>query len=177
MPTQSSPNIQFPRPAPRIEMRAPAALKPNPRNARRRTKREVQRIADSIRSAGNLQPIVVDENDVILAGHGRLAAAKLLHLELVPTIRALGLTDAQKRLFALADNKLTENAGWDRDVLAREFTELADLLEREGLDMALTGFDPAEIDAILHDFAADLPDADDAPPRLQTTAVSRRGDL
>ena len=64
------------KPAPKFEMRPPGVLKPNPRNARKRTKREVQRIADSIESAGNLQPIVVDENDVILAGHGRLAAAK-----------------------------------------------------------------------------------------------------
>src|SRR5215207_11403040 len=134
------------RPAPKLEMRLPGELKPNPRNARRRTKREVQRIADSIKSAGNLQPIVVDENDVILAGHGRLAAAKLLGLEMVPTIKAVGLTDTQKRLFAIADNKLAENAGWDRELLASEFAELAALLEKEGLDLTLTGFDPAEID-------------------------------
>ena len=147
-------------------MRSPGALRPNPRNARTRTKREIRRIADSIQSAGNLQPIVVDENDVILAGHGRLAAAKLLGLDMVPTIKAVGLTDAQKRLFAIADNKLTENAGWDREVLAREFAELAELLEREGLDLTATGFDPAEIDVILHDFGADFPEADDAAPKL-----------
>jgi DNA modification methylase len=165
------------RPAPQIEMRVPAALRPNPRNSRTRTKQEVLRIADSIRSAGNLQPIVVDEDDVILAGHGRLAAAKVLGLEMVPTIKAVGLTDAQKRLFAIADNKLTENAGWDREVLAKEFAELSELLEREGLDLVATGFDPAEIDAILHDFNADFPEADDAAPKLQTQAVSCRGDL
>src|SRR5215204_6054784 len=165
------------KPAPKFEMRPPGVLRPNPRNARKRTKREVQRIADSIKSAGNLQPIVVDENDVILAGHGRLAAARLLGLEMVPTIKAVGLTDAQKRLFAIAANKLTEHAGWDREVLAKEFAELAELLEREGFDLAATGFDPAEIDAILHDFGTDFPDAEESAPKLQANAVSRRGDL
>src|SRR5215204_2949432 len=143
---------------PQIEMRSPGSLKPNPRNARTRTKREIRRIADSIQSAGNLQPIVVDENDVILAGHGRLAAAKLLGLELLPTIKAVGLTDAQKRVFTIADNKLTENAGWNREVLATEFAELAALLDAQELELSATGFDPAEIDAILHDFSADFPD-------------------
>src|SRR5829696_8039548 len=164
---------QHVRSAPQIEMRVLGSLRPNPHNARTRTKREIRRIADSIQSAGNLQPIVVDENDVILAGHGRLAAAKVLGLEMVPTIKA----DAQKRLFAIADNKLTENAGWDREVLAKEFAELSELLEREGLDLVATGFDPAEIDAILHDFGADFPEVDDAAPKLETQAVSRRGDL
>src|SRR5215217_1122390 len=155
---------QHDRLAPQIEMRSPASLKPNPRNARTRTKREIRRIAESIQIAGNLQPIVVDENDVILAGHGRLAAAKLLGLEMVPTIKVVGLTEAQKRLFAIADNKLTENAGWDREVLAREFAELSDLLKQEGLELTLTGFDPAEIDSVLNDFACDLPAVEDAPP-------------
>src|SRR5215204_334475 len=163
--------------SPQIEMRVPGSLRPNPRNARTRTKREIRRIADSIESAGNLQPIVVDEDDLILAGHGRLEAAKLLGLDMVPTIKAVGLSEAHKRLFAIADNKLTENAGWDRDVLAKEFAELAELLEREGLDLAATGFDPAEIDAILHDFGADFPEAEDTIPKLQKQAVSRRGDV
>ena len=145
-------------------MRLPASLKPNPRNARTRTKREIGVSPTAYQSAGNLQPIVVYEDDLVLAGHGRLAAAKLFGLDMVPTIKAVGLTEAQKRLFAIADNKPTENAGWDREALAREFAELAELLEREGLELAATGFDPAEIDAILHDFGADFPEADDAPP-------------
>ena len=96
---------------------------------------------------------------------------------MVPTIKAVGLTDTEKRLFAIADNKLAENAGWDRELLASEFAELAALLEKEGLDLTLMGFDPAEIDAILNDFESDFPAAEDAAPKLQTTAVSQPGDV
>jgi len=92
-------------------------------------------------------------------------------------LRAVGLTEAQKRLFALADNKLSENAGWDRDLLAKEFAELAELLEGEAVDLTLTGFDPAEIDAILHDFTADLPATEEPAPKLQANPVSRLGDV
>src|SRR5690242_1338717 len=100
-----------------IQCRAPSELRPNSRNARRHSKKQIRQIATSIQAFGNLVPIVYDEKDVVLMGHGRLAAAKLLQLPVVPTIQVTGLSEAKKRALMLADNKITENAGWDREIL------------------------------------------------------------
>ena len=161
---------------PAWQMRSPESLFPNPRNARTHSKRQVRQIAESIRAFGFLNPILVDDAGLVLAGHGRLAAAKLLVLESVPTLTASGLSVAQKRAYVLADNKLAEKAGWDREILAIELGELANLLPQEGLDLALTGFDSAEIDSVLGDFSEPGLGPDDALPPLGPS-VTREGDL
>jgi ParB/RepB/Spo0J family partition protein len=89
-------------------------LQPHPKNARTHSKKQIRQIADSIERFGFTNPILVDEGNSVLAGHGRLAAAKLLGLREVPTLVLAGLSDAQKRAYVLADNKLAEKAGWNR---------------------------------------------------------------
>ena len=95
-------------------------IKPNPRNVRTHSKKQVAGIAESIKIFGFLNPVLVDENGTLVAGHGRLEAAKLLGLKEVPAIQLVGLTEAQKRALMLADNKLAEGARWDRKHLALE---------------------------------------------------------
>ncbi len=94
-----------------VERLSPAALKANPRNARTHSKRQVRQIASSIREFGFVNPVLIDEDNRVIAGHGRLSAANLLNLEHVPAIRLPHLTETQKRALALVDNKLAENAG------------------------------------------------------------------
>src|SRR5262245_51587190 len=89
------------------------ALKPSARNARTHSKKQIRQIADSIHAFGFVVPILVDEGGVIVAGHGRYAAAKLLGLKQVPVIELAGLPEAKRRALALADNRIAENAGWD----------------------------------------------------------------
>ena len=97
-----------------------SALRPFPHNARTHSKRQIHQIAASIQEFGFNSPILVDESNTIIAGHGRVEAAKLLGLSVVPTIRVDHLTDAQKRAYVLADNRLALNAGWDPEILAIE---------------------------------------------------------
>ena len=101
-------------------------LKPSARNARTHFTKTDRSDFRAVEAFGFLVPVLIDENQTILAGHGRLAAAKLLGITAIPVIRVEGLTPAKKRAFVLADNKLAENAGWDRNVLAVEFPELAE---------------------------------------------------
>src|SRR5262247_2611737 len=131
------------------------ALKPNARNARTHSKKQIRQIADSIAAFGFVVPILVDEGGVIVAGHGRYAAAKLLELKQVPVIELAGLSEAKRRALALADNRIGENAGWDRKLLALELPELAEILLEDGLDISITGFAPVEIDQITTDFEED----------------------
>jgi DNA modification methylase len=161
-----------------IEHRNISGLKVNPRNARTHSKRQVQAIAESIKAFGFTNPVLVDDDDMILAGHGRFQAAKLLGLDAVPAIRISQLTEAQKRAFVLADNKLSERAGWDRELLAVELGELAVMLPDLGLSVDLTGFEVGEIDAILTDVEEDKAASrgDEVIP-LPEKPVSRLGDL
>ena len=132
-----------------------------------------------IEAFGFVVPILIDDDGVIIAGHGRYAAAKLLDLKQVPAIKVRGLSEAKRRALALADNKIGENAGWDRERLAIELPALAEILVVEGLDVSITGFSPVEIDQLTVDFEEDASDPDDAIDPEWTTAapVSGPGDL
>jgi DNA modification methylase len=132
-----------------IEPRGLGELKPNPRNARLHSRRQIKAIADSIQAYGFTTPILVDDADVILAGHGRCEAGKLLGLPQVPTIRIGDLSEAQKRAYVLADNKLAERAGWDREMLIAELGELSVILPDLDLSVELTGFELSEINLLL----------------------------
>src|SRR5262245_39948387 len=155
------------------------ALKPNPRNARTHSRKQIRQIADSITAFGFLVPILIDDGSNIIAGGGRHAAAVLLGLQEVPVIRVEGLSEGKRRALALADNKIAQNAGWDRELLASELPELAELLIVENLEISITGFAPVEIDQISTDFEEDPSDPADAvdPQWTNDAALSRRGDL
>ena len=103
-------------------------LTPSGRNARTHSRKQIHQIADSITAFGFVVPLLIDDDGVIIAGHGRYAAAKLLDLKQVPAIRLQGLSEAKRRALALADNKIGENAGWDRERLAIELPALAEIL-------------------------------------------------
>ena len=119
-----------------------AALKPYPRNARTHSNKQIRQIAESIRRFGFTNPILIDAGGGIIAGHGRLEAAKLLEMESVPTILPDQMTEEEKRAYILADNKLAQNAGWDQGLLAVELQYLVEL----DFEVEVTGFETAEID-------------------------------
>jgi DNA modification methylase len=160
-----------------IRMTAIGALKPNARNARTHSKKQVCQIADSIQAFGFLVPVLVDENGLIVAGHGRYEAARLLGLETVPAIEVTGLSEAKRRALALADNKVAANAGWDRARLAIELPELAELLVLDGLDIAVTGFAAVEIDQLVVDFEEDNREDKLDPAWANAVVVTKPGDL
>jgi hypothetical protein len=151
-------------------------LKPDPRNPRRHTAKQIRQIAESIRSFGFNVPILVDTDHKVIAGHGRLLACRQLGRAEVPTIRLEHLSDAQARAFMVADNRLTEIAGWDDRLLGEQLRELADLT----LDFSLevTGFDMAEIDLLIERASVPAePDPDDTGvPLAAGPAVTRLGD-
>jgi len=129
-----------------VEARALASLLPHAGNARTHSPEQVAQIAASILEFGFVAPVLVDEQGEIIAGHGRLLAAQSLGLASVPTIVRAGLSPAQKAALRLADNRIALNAGWDEALLE---AELVKLQEMGGIDLALTGFDGAEIERLL----------------------------
>ena len=173
----SSKNGVDPAASPRIEWIPAGRLRPNPRNARTHSKKQIKQIAASIKKFGFLNPLIIDDADMVLAGHGRLEAARLEGLAEVPVIRFAHLTAAQKRAYVIADNRLAEEAGWDREILAIELGELIDLLPEEGFDVSLTGFEAPEIDLLLADMAPLRPEPEDMLPPLPRSPTTRRGDL
>lgn len=154
-----------------IEMRPVEALIPYAANARTHSEAQVALIAGSIREYGFNNPVLVDGDNGVIAGHGRLLAARTLGLQNVPVIELAHLTEAQKRAYILADNRLAELAGWDRDLLALEVGDLDGL----GVDLDALGFDPGEIDALLRHGEADP--REEETPALPETPISRAGDL
>jgi len=152
-------------------------LCPNPGNVRTHSKRQVRQIANSINAFGCLVPALIDENNMIIAGHGRIEAAKYLGMRMFPVLRVEHLTEPQKRAYILADNKLAQNAGWDRERLYGELKDLSVILIDEDLDVELTGFDTAELDAFYSDFQNTSRGGSETLPPLSADPVCRRDDL
>ena len=160
----------------RIEHRRIASLKPFASNARTHSARQLNQIAASIREFGFTNPVLIDQESVIIAGHGRLAAAKLIGLDQVPTIQLEHLSEEQKRAYVLADNKLAENSGWDPEILAIEFQHLSSL--DLSFDLEITGFDTAEIDRLIDGPHASSGEAvDDQVVSSSGPPVTAPGDL
>lgn len=157
----------------------PSQLKPYARNARTHSKKQIGQIAKSIDEFGFNNPILVDENYEVIAGHGRLAAAYQLGLSEVPVVCLSHLSAAEKRAYILADNKIALNAGWDSELLASELEELADLLPELDLDLDITGFETGEIDALLTDHETSDPrqKLEDEVPVLMDRPVAKSGDI
>ncbi|WP_421776702.1 site-specific DNA-methyltransferase [Gardnerella sp. KA00255] len=148
-------------------------LIPYVRNARTHSEAQVSQIAASIREFGFLSPILVAEDNTILAGHGRLAAAQKLGLKKVPCVKENHLTETQKRAYIIADNKLSLNAGWDSELLAVELSEL----EGADFNLDLLGFDEAELSSIF-DADKDVSDDDfDVEKELEEPCFSKTGDM
>ena len=159
-------------PADKVERWAVNRLIPFAKNARTHSDEQVAQIAASIREFGFSNPILVDEDGGVIAGHGRLSAARQLGLEDVPVMVAAGWSETQKRAYVLADNKLALNAGWDAEMLRLALGELSEA----GFDLSLTGFGEDELAGILVDASGGLTDPD-AVPEPPVDPVSRPGDL
>ena len=159
-------------PADNVIRRKVSALVPYARNSRTHSPEQISQIAASIKEWGFTTPILVDTDGQIIAGHGRLLAAQKLGLDEVPTMTAEGWTDAQKKAYVIADNKLALNAGWDNAMLAVEMQELGEL----GFDLDLTGFAKDEIGALFPNETTGLTD-EDAVPEVPAVPVTNEGDV
>ena len=161
----------------KIQYRAITGLKPNSRNARTHTKKQIRQIAESIRTFGFNNPVLIDAEDSIVAGHGRVEAARLLGMDTVPTVRLGHMTEAQMRAYVLADNKLAQNAGWDQELLAIEFQYLTEI--DIDFDVSVTGFEAAEIDLVIESLDSDEDSSADQIPEIEDSRppTSRQGDL
>jgi DNA modification methylase len=149
-------------------------LKPYPRNARTHSKRQIRQIADSIGAFGFTNPVLVDRSGTIVAGHGRVEAARMLGIKKVPTICLENLNEDQIRAYILADNKLAEKAGWDNAVLAIELQHLTSI--DLGFDVSLTGFEIGEIDLILQESKAE--ENEEEPVEISRgPALTKPGDV
>jgi len=157
-----------------ITYRPVTDLMPALRNARTHSKKQIQQLAASIRQFGFVNPVLTDATGGIVAGHGRTEAAKLLGLSLIPTICLDHLSEAERRAYIIADNRLAELAGWDKDLLALELGELANL--EINFDIEITGFDTLDIEKMTAVGETTCP-AEDQTPDLPSVPVSCLGDL
>ncbi|HLI12750.1 MAG TPA: DNA methyltransferase [Alphaproteobacteria bacterium] len=153
------------------------ALRVNPRNARTHGEKQITQIAASIRRFGFTLPLLVDEAGLVIAGHARLEAARRLGWHEVPTLALAGFSEAEKRAYTLADNRLAETAGWDERILGEELRFLSEI--DLDVEVSITGFETVEIDRLIDGLDGDLDPAADAPPPVErdTPPVSRLGDL
>ncbi len=161
-----------------IQYLSPYVLSPWAKNPRTHSAKQIRQLAESLREFGFTNPILIDDKNQVLAGHGRLAAAKQLAMELVPCIRLEGLTDIQKRAYVIADNKLALNATWDEELLASELSGL--LAEDIKFDIGVTGFSIAEIDFLVEGVKPEAPGdpKDDVlPPLASGETRCKLGDL
>lgn len=158
-----------------ITERPIGSLKTYAGNARTHSAKQIAQIAASIRAFGFNNPVLIDKDGGIIAGHGRVEAAKKLGLETVPCVRLEHLSEAQKRAYILADNKLAEKAGWDPEILKIELQHLSSL--DLDFEITLTGFEMAEIDLLLGDDAPEVDPADGVPAIDPGLAVTRLGDI
>src|SRR5229473_5689008 len=160
-----------------IQYVSPDRLRPYPGNARTHSRKQIKLIADSIKRFGFINPILVTDDFEVVAGHGRLQAAKSLGMQLVPVVAISSLSEADKKAIRIADNRIAELSHWDRDILAIEYQGLHDL---QFDDIEITGFSLGEIDIILDEASEKKPvgpgPEDDLPPFV-VTPVSRKGDL
>jgi hypothetical protein len=159
---------------PQIETLDINSLIPYARNARTHSEAQIAQIAGSIKEFGFTNPILIDKDNGIIAGHGRVAAARKLNLTEVPCIRLEHLSETQRKAYILADNRIALNSGWEVELLSTELEELKDL----GINLESLGFDSEEIDALLNKIepTAGLTDEDEAP-EVQEQAVTKHGDI
>jgi len=148
-------------------------LIPYARNSRTHSDAQVAQIAASIKEFGFTNPVLIDETGSIIAGHGRVMAARKLSITDVPSIRLTHLTEAQKKAYVIADNKLALNAGWDDEMLAVELTDLKDM----GFDLDITGFSTDEIEALLAPVGTEGLTDEDAVPEVPEAPVTVLGDV
>jgi ParB-like chromosome segregation protein Spo0J len=151
---------------PKIEMMRTADLIPYARNSRTHSEAQVAQIAGSIREFGFTNPVLIDAENGIIAGHGRVMAAQLIGKDKLPCIRLTHLTDTQRRAYIIADNKLALNSGWDEAMLG---LELADLREAD-FDLNLIGFDADEIERALNP-----PERDESEPDSSSQEIDVDG--
>jgi len=153
-----------------------AGLLPHPSNARTHSRQQIRQLADSIKGFGFTNPVPIDHKNTIIAGHGRVVAAKSLGMDRVPTIRLENLSENEIRAYIIADNKLAERAGWDKEILAIELQHLLTL--DSDLDITITGFEIPEIDLILEGATCKKEDTDDSFEIDETVQpFSQAGDL
>lgn len=157
----------------RIDYRRLGDLVPFANNARTHSSKQIRQIAESIKVFGWTNPILTDGKGGIIAGHGRLAAARLLGMDTVPTISLADMTEAQNRAYIIADNKLAENAGWDDSILEIELGDLAGM--DLGFDLEVIGFETGEIDVMLG--AGDTVSEAPPPEPKKGLPISALGDL